>query len=283
MSRKIIFLDVDGTLVDYNNRIPQSAIRAICKARQNGHLVFVSTGRSRAEMQPELWDIGLDGMIGGNGSYVEYDDQVLMHQLISPAQAKAAVDWLHKRGLEFYLESNNGLFASENFKERARETLRIYAMRKGKTSAEVENQEVEDAIYGLIFGGRLYRDDLNKISFVLDSYQDYLDAQKAFPDLKVGTWGGRGETALFGDLGVKNITKAHAIDVLLQHLKADKKDTIAFGDAKVDIPMLDYCEIGVSMGNGGPEILAMADMVTDDVEEDGLYKAFEKLGLLSSK
>ena len=42
--------------------------------------------------------------------------------------------------------------------------------------------------------------------------------------------------------------------------------------------MLEYCEIGVSMGNGGPEILAMADMVTDDVEEDGLYNAFEKLG-----
>ena len=34
------------------------------------HLVYVCTGRSKAEMQPELWEIGLDGMIGGNGSYV---------------------------------------------------------------------------------------------------------------------------------------------------------------------------------------------------------------------
>ena len=57
-------------------------------------------------------------------------------------------------------------------------------------------------------------------------------------------------------------------------------DTIALGDAKIDIPMLEYCEIGVAMGNGGPEILAMADLVTDDVEADGLYKAFDKLGLL---
>ncbi|MBF0845052.1 HAD hydrolase family protein, partial [Streptococcus danieliae] len=37
---------------------------------------------------------------------------------------------------------------------------------------------------------------------------------------------------------------------------------------------------GVAMGNGGPEILAMADLVTTDVEADGLYKAFQKLGLL---
>lgn len=281
--RKLIFLDVDGTLVDYENRIPQSAREAIQKARANGHLVFVCTGRSRAEMQPELWEIGLDGMIGGNGSYVEYQNDVILHQLISEKEARHAVDWLKNRGLEFYLESNNGLFASDGFRERARETLKIYAMRKGKSQEEVKNQEADDALHGLVYGGNLYRDDLNKISFVLDSYQDYLDAANYFPNLKVGTWGGRGETALFGDLGVKDITKAHAIDVLLQHLGADRSDTIAFGDAKIDIPMLDYCEIGVAMGNGGPEILAMADMITDDVEDDGLYYAFEKLGLLKER
>lgn len=281
--RKLIFLDVDGTLVDYKNRIPQSAREAIQKARANGHLVFVCTGRSRAEMQPELWEIGLDGMIGGNGSYVEYQNDVILHQLISEKEARHAVDWLKNRGLEFYLESNNGLFASDGFRERARETLKIYAMRKGKSQEEVKNQEADDALHGLVYGGNLYRDDLNKISFVLDSYQDYLDAANYFPNLKVGTWGGRGETALFGDLGVKDITKAHAIDVLLQHLGADRSDTIAFGDAKIDIPMLDYCEIGVAMGNGGPEILAMADMITDDVEDDGLYYAFEKLGLLKER
>ncbi|HEM5230707.1 TPA: HAD family hydrolase [Streptococcus suis] len=278
--RKIIFLDVDGTLVDYHNRIPESAIRAIRLARENGHLVYVCTGRSRAEMQPELWEIGLDGMIGGNGSYVEHQGQVIMHQLLSEEDSRAIVDWLHERGLEFYLESNNGLFASENFRERARETLRIYSMNKGKTAEEVATQEVEDVIHGMIFDGQLYRNDLNKVSFVLDSYKDHLDSKQAFPQLVANTWGGRGESALFGDLGVKDIDKAHAISVLLDHLGASQADTIAFGDAKIDISMLDYCAIGVAMGNGGAEILAMADMITDDVEEDGLYNAFEKLGLL---
>ena len=32
---KLIFLDVDGTLVDYHNRIPESAIKAIRQAREN--------------------------------------------------------------------------------------------------------------------------------------------------------------------------------------------------------------------------------------------------------
>lgn len=40
---KIIFFDVDGTLVDYENRIPESAIRAIRTARKNGHKVYVCT------------------------------------------------------------------------------------------------------------------------------------------------------------------------------------------------------------------------------------------------
>ena len=63
-------------------------------------------------------------------------------------------------------------------------------------------------------------------------------------------------------------------------MAAKQSDTIAFGDAKIDIPMLEYCELGVAMGNGGLEILAMADFVTDDVESDGLSKAFDRLGLL---
>ena len=68
---KLIFLDVDGTLVDYENRIPASAVEAIRKARSLGHRVYICTGRSRAEVYAPLWDIGLDGMIGGNGAYVE--------------------------------------------------------------------------------------------------------------------------------------------------------------------------------------------------------------------
>lgn len=278
--KEIIFLDVDGTIVDYANHILASAVKAIRQAREKDHLVYVCTGRSRAEMPEEIWKIGFDGMIGGNGSYVEQKGQIIMHQLIPLDVEKRVVNWLHRRGLEFYLESNNGLFASEDFREVARPVLRAYAQEKGVSAEEVGQLEAEEALHGLVYGAELYRADLNKISFILKSYQDHLDSKEAFPELKAGTWGGKGEHALFGDLGVKNITKAHAIDVLLEYLGAKKADTIAIGDAKVDIPMLEYCQVGVAMGNGGPEILAMADVITDDVVEDSFYNAFEKLGLL---
>ena len=252
---KILLIDIDGTLVDYENRLPVSAVDAIRKARANGHRVYLCSGRSKAENKQEIWDIGIDGYIGGNGSYVESDGEVVMHQLITADQCRRIVDWLDTRGLEFYLESNKGLEARTDL-------------------------SYEQAFPGMIWDGELYRDDLNKISYVLHSYQDYLDAQAAFPEMQHGTWGGAGETALFGDMGVKGITKAHAVDTLLAHLEADRADTIAFGDAKVDIPMFEACAYGVAMGSGGDEIKAAADYVTTGVNEDGLYHAFAHLGLI---
>ena len=90
--RKIIFLDVDGTLVDYKGKIPESAAAAVCLARQRGHKVYICTGRSRAEVYSEIWDIGLDGMNGGNGNYIEDNGQVVMHRCLSPDECRRIVE-----------------------------------------------------------------------------------------------------------------------------------------------------------------------------------------------
>lgn len=275
---QLIFVDVDGTVCDYEGTVPDSAVQAIRAARANGHLVYLCTGRSRAEVYQELWDIGVDGLIGGNGSYVEHREEVIAHQLISAEDSRNIVDWLTVRGLPFFLESNNGLFASTDFEEGAAEAIRAYAAGKGKEDAA--SFTVRKAFPEMIFDGDLYRDDLNKISFVLSDYQDFLDAKQQFPHLKAGTWGGKGEHALFGDLALDGITKATAMQKLVQHLGASQADTVAFGDATVDIPMFDYAARSVAMGNSGQGAKDAADWVTADVTEDGLYKGFERLGLI---
>lgn len=274
--KKVIFLDVDGTLVDYENNLPDSAVEAIRRARANGHKVYICTGRSEAEVYQNIWDIGLDGMIGGNGSYVKDKDTVVLHQLITAEQCKHIVDWCNSRNLDFYLESNNGLFASEHFEKNSLPVLQEYSHRKGRDT----NITVRQIFPDMVFDGELYRSDVNKVSFILSSYQDHLDSIKEFPDLTAGTWGGAGEKSLFGDLGVKGISKKHAVDVLLNHLQVTSEDAIAFGDAKVDIPMFDACGCSVAMGSGGEECKAAADYITDDVDKDGLYKAFEYLKLI---
>ncbi len=128
---KLIFIDVDGTLLDYESNLPDSASQAIRETRKKGNLVYICTGRSEAEVYDDIWEIGLDGMIGGNGSYVKDGDEVLLDQHISAEDERKIVDWLQARNLEFYLESNNGLFASEHFDdENGNRVIREYALKK---------------------------------------------------------------------------------------------------------------------------------------------------------
>ena len=185
------------------------------------------------------------------------------------------VDWLHGRGLEFYLETNAGLFASEDFERAAMPVMALYSARKGQPAPATASA----GFHGMVFGAGLYRDDVNKVSYILASCADHLAATEAFPGLQHGTWGGRDAEALFGDIGPSGITKAHAVDALLEHLQADRADTIAFGDASVDIPMFQACAVGVAMGNASDDLKALATLVTGDVEADGLADAFRDLGL----
>lgn len=273
-----VFIDVDGTLVDYNNDLPESAVQAIREARNNGHKVYAVTGRSKAEMYQEILDIGLDGYVGGNGNYIEANNEALMHLAIPVEDVKKIVDWLHERGLEYYVEANSGLYGSTNFKERGKETMRSYVEGKGVTTDE--SFSVDDAFPALIYDADPVWDDVNKISFILDTYQDYLDATEYFADFQVNSWGGKGEHALFGDVARAGINKRTALEFLAAHHKFNPKHTMAVGDAKVDIPMLEYVEVGVAVASGGEEIKAMADYVTDAVSEDGLYNAFKHYGLI---
>ena len=277
-SQKIILCDIDGTLVSYDNVLPQSAIDAIHAAQAAGHKFYACTGRSEAEMPDYIMNIGLDGMIGGNGCFIKSGDTVVFHQLIPADVERRMVDWLTERGLCFYLESNNGLFASPTFETEAVPAARAYNEGKGR-----EFTSVRGLFHGMVFDlplDDLYRDDINKCSFVLKSYQDHLDSAKAFPELKAGTWGGAGEKALFGDLGVQDITKAFAVGKLCEFLGASPDDCIAFGDAAVDIPMFEACGQSCCMGSGGDEAKAAADFVTTDVEDDGLAHAFAHFGLI---
>ena len=278
--RKIVFLDVDGTLINYEAKLPASAAKAVDMARKNGHKVYICTGCSKAEIeQRKLCD--LDGMIGGNGAYVEDNGKVVMHHGLTKEETKAIVDWCNDRHLGFYLEANSGMYCNDYMLEQGMATMIKYGQGKG-ADPEKAKKGAEGFLNGFIHlqGEDLYRNDVNKISFILSSYQDHLDSKTEFPGLIANTWGGKDELALFGDLSPAGITKKHAIEVLLDYLGEDQKDTISFGDAKIDLSMFELCAYNVAMGNGGAEIKAAADYITADVDDDGLYKAFEYLKLI---
>ena len=66
MQRKLLFFDIDGTLKsDVTHEYPESTRRALALAKQNGHLLFINTGRPICNLDAELFQMGFDGFLCG--------------------------------------------------------------------------------------------------------------------------------------------------------------------------------------------------------------------------
>ena len=269
----VLLLDVDGTLLDYQAQLPESAGAAVREARSRGHRVYLCTGRSRAEIYPSLWDLGLDGLIGGNGSYVESDGEVVWHQVLPRDVVERAVVWMEERGLAFYLESNTGLFGTEHLPERTAVLL------GGATEENIA--QVRQGFPHMIYDPTQGRDEVNKISFVLEPGLDLAALAESFAgEAGIDTWSLTGRGPEFGEFGQLGVHKGAAVRRLAEHLGMPVSSLIGFGDARSDVELLTACGTGVAMGNAPDELLAVADVVTDRADEDGLVKAFVRLGLI---
>lgn len=216
-------------------------------------------------------DIGFDGIIGGNGAYIEIGNQVIKERTINDEDVKRIVDYLEDHHLEFFIESNDGLYGSRNFEVRGVEALRRYG---------VKNPVIREIYPSMTFPQSLYQSKVTKINFILESYQDYLDFQKNFSEFKVMTWGGLAELAIFGDVALNNIDKADAILELSEYLNIKKADMMAFGDAEVDIPMFQCVKESICLGGGRQAAKKAATYITDSVENDGIYKALKHFHII---
>ncbi|MDN6143590.1 MAG: Cof-type HAD-IIB family hydrolase, partial [Tetragenococcus halophilus] len=81
-------------------------------------------------------------------SYIESKGQVVKEKTLRAEDTQQIVGWLKSRGLEFYLESNNGLFASENFASRSVKTIQEYIAYKGKPGAK---QAISATVFSICY------------------------------------------------------------------------------------------------------------------------------------
>ena len=65
---KLVFLDIDGTIINFNKEISESTIKAIKKAQANGHKVFICSGRMYGIIDDFIKDIGFDGYVASAGA-----------------------------------------------------------------------------------------------------------------------------------------------------------------------------------------------------------------------
>lgn len=282
MEKKIIFFDVDGTLVTFNQgteKVLPSTIEAIRKTREKGNLVYLCTGRSKAEIFDHIMEIGIDGVIGAGGGYIEVGDDMLYHKKVNDSEVKHMVDYFDENDFDYYLESNGGLFASKNLVTRLEHM--IYGDVHSDPIAMQKKKEGNHFIDCMIQGENMYRTDINKACFLENKNVPFIEIKKEFENkfsvinCTVPAFG-----ADSGELMVPNIHKANAIEVLLKHLGIDRRNTYAFGDGLNDIEMLQYCEVGIAMGNAKQGLKDMADEITDADNADGIYNAMVKHNLI---
>lgn len=271
--KKLIFTDIDGTLCDRNGVVPQSAIVAIQTARQNGHQVFLCTGRSKGEIYEKIFDIGFDGLIGGAGAYVECENKVLFHKCIDDNIVKELVDYFNTHKIAFVLESNKGVYMQE-------EDVEI--LKKIFKASNVENNDQAEEFMGILkpIGTAVEAEYVNKILF-FNSSIGIAELQEAWKEnllVLPNSIGGFGDVS--GEISDKNINKATGIQIVLEHLGKTKEAVIAIGDGPNDVEMLEFAGVGIAMGNSSEQLKLHADEITDLLSENGLYNSFKKHELI---
>ena len=86
MNRKIIFLDLDGTLFDVPRGLYEPTIKTretISKLKKNGHLVFICSGRCKCLLDDFIKSLDVSGFVLGNGTYCEMNNEVLFNDMFS--------------------------------------------------------------------------------------------------------------------------------------------------------------------------------------------------------
>lgn len=105
MNRKILFFDIDGTLVTAPPcTIPESTAQAITQARKNGHLCFINTGRTRVIIPKDLLTLGFDGYVCGCGTQIYMNGQLLFSKSIPHNQCVDIVEKLRQFHIPTYFE-----------------------------------------------------------------------------------------------------------------------------------------------------------------------------------
>ena len=259
--KKAVFFDIDGTLWDFHNQIPESTVTAIRTLRKNGHYAFICSGRSRAYIRhPDLFAVGFDGLVAGCGTHVELDGKRIYEKLIDRELAVHTVETVRSYGFRPILEGPEYIY-------------------------------MDDADFGNdIYGQKLKRELGGQLVSIADHYGEWeinklscatndSDREGCFAALE------EHYTYLIHNSSVvecvpKGYTKATGMRKMCEALGIDRADTIAVGDSVNDLAMLEYAGVGIAMGNGSAEAKAAADYVTSELQDDGIYNAMVHFELI---
>ena len=273
---KLIFLDIDGTLtLPGHNVPPESALKAIKKTQTKGNKVFLCSGRNYIMLSP-LLQYGFDGVIASSGGYVECEGSVIYDRPMTKEESGRALEILDKNGIFYTVESFDGSYTHEGFKEFLRKNAN-----SGSNSELLRWREQIESSLNILPLSQYDGQPLYKIVVMSDSparveepknvltagYNFVLQAKDQFGFVN-------------GEIISDEYDKGQAVERVCTHYGIDISDTFAFGDSMNDREMLEVAGTSICMENGSEEMKAIVDDVCPAVDDDGIYKAFEKYNLI---
>lgn len=261
MGRKAIFFDIDGTIWDEKFQIPDSTKEAFRILKEKGHLSFICSGRTRSYIQDDrLFELGFDGIVAGCGTYIEKDKEVLFYKKLEPDLLKYTLGILKDIDFPVILEGKEYLyvdmegFADDPFLKVLQESIsdHLLPIRGNEDCLEVSKLSLNTR-------GRDCHRELEVLADEFDVICHGMD---------------------FAELVPKNFSKATGIACACEKLGIAHEDTYAFGDSMNDYDMIHYVKNGIVMGNGLEEVKAIADYVTSELHQDGIYNGLRHFALI---
>lgn len=279
MDKKLIFLDIDGTLVAAMAKPSLLAAEAVRKARENGHKVFLCTGRNMPIIGSDILDIGFDGVIASAGGHIEVEEKVIFDRLLSEEVIQECLSIFHAYGIFCRIESPEGIFTDPQMERLLR------TAKPDQTNSELIRMQREIEVGIPILPYKEYpQNGAYKICFTsttleaVERAKGYLEDRFSFV---VHPYGGS-RNCFNGEIIWRGVDKGKGMELVCQYYGAELEDTIAFGDSMNDYEMMVCAGVSVAMGNACSELKQMADVVCKSVEEDGVYYEFQRMGLIHS-
>lgn len=264
MEQKACFFDIDGTIYNFEIQVPQDTKDAIKALRDNGHLAFISTGRSLAYISEDILETGFDGVLAGCGTYISYHDKEYLNVELPMEDVMWAKEIFDGYNMSPVIEGRDWLYFDKV----------EYAGNKQEQKGTLLDDMFKDVIKPVKGNENNYY--ANKLTMFCMNFDRIDEAEQRFKErfdvIRHGN--------VYMEIVPRGYNKGTGIKKICEILNIDMKNTYAFGDSANDLGMFEVCGTSICMGNGTPDVKEAADYITDDMDKGGIKNALAYFGLI---
>lgn len=266
MQYKIVFSDIDGTLLNVNRELSELTIQEIKKLKNKIPFVLVSARMPAAmkHLQKEL-EIEDLPLICYNGGLIIVNDEVVSSTEIPLEIVRDIVDFNSEINCHLSLYHRNEWYVpgfDEWAQKEERNTKITPEIKPNKEVVQLWEKYDKGAHKIMAMGEESEIDRIKE--YLLEKYEDQLHLYRS--------------KSTYLEIANKSISKYSAIELLLKDVYDLKpEDAIAFGDNYNDVEMLEKIGYGVAVGNARQEAKDVCNVQTEKSIEDGVAKSLRKI------